>query len=819
MERISIWISALLLFGFANAKAQVWQPLEKGLANSPMALTSDRNNLYAAYAIELDGKGGRTFGISVWNGSFWRELPHFTADSLSIITSLKLYKNNLYIGGKFNTIKGLKNAKNIFRWNGKEYQSITPNEVVQPAYFGLVTDLELFNGKLIISGYFNEMQDLKASNIVAFNGSEFSTVGTNFGIGPNGVVNDLAVIGDSLILGGAFSSVSGNTANNLAIYYNNNWKTVKEYNPPVLKIATLENQVFVYNQDTLKNRHIARLISGKLVDATKGIDFLGGINDMVAFKGNLIACGTFEINGEAGYQSIVLYEKEVWRAIKGGTLGSIRVLESFNNNLIVAGSFGYFGNLFLNKIADYNPDANLITGRIFYDKNKNCIFDNRDENLNDRYVIITPGPYIAKPDENGFYKAFLPSGKYTVNVSSKKYWSTFSECKSPYILNLEGGTIANNIDFAMQLDLNVSDVKITMTNSGGWRTSKDKTNLFLLTYENIGSNAIAEGLVKMKVGKDVVEIKTSPKNDSVRDGIIYWNYRDLSSGEIRKIEVYITIPQIFEDDEIKIEAQISSSQNETSNDDNKDSIVQKVNGFSNLAFDKQVYPSPTYPDSISYISPNTTELQYTISFANFTTDTVRNVYVIDTLDLNIAMQYTQEIGASHPYTTRVISGPPGSNLGILVWTFSNINLRPNPSKANDFVGDKGFISFKVKLSGGLPNGTVIKNRADVIYDLEDFNSTNFVYNKIDKTVGIQPYNSSESPIVYPNPFNNAFHISWKNNASVKYALYDLKGAVIIDGEVVNETEAINVSYLAKGVYVLALDNGKGEVVRKKVVKQ
>jgi hypothetical protein len=244
-----------------------------------------------------------------------------------------------------------------------------------------------------------------------------------------------------------------------------------------------------------------------------------------------------------------------------------------------------------------------------------------------------------------------------------------------------------------------------------------------------------------------------------------------------------------------------------------------MNGFSNLAFDKQVYPSPTYPDSISYISPSTNELQYTISFANFGTDTVRNVYVIDTLDLNIAMQYTQEIGASHPYTKRVISGPPGTNLGILVWTFSNINLKPNPGKASDFIGDKGFISFKVKLSGGLLNGTVIRNRADVIYDLEDYNSTNFVYNKIDKTVGIQTIESSETPIVYPNPFNNAFYISWKNNETTKYVLYDLKGAVIVNGEVMNATEAINVSYLAKGVYVLALDNGKGEVVRRKMVKQ
>lgn len=819
MDRISIWISALLIFGFANAKAQVWQPLEKGLANSPLALTSDRNNLYAAYAIELDGKGGRIFGISVWNGSFWRELPSFTADSLSTISSLKLFKGQLYIGGKFNYIKGLKNAKNIFRWNGNEYQSITPNEVIQPAYFGLVTDLEIFNGKLIIGGYFNEIQDTKASNIIAFDGIKYDGVGTNFGIGPNGIVNDIAVVGDSLIIGGAFSSVSGNAASNLAIYYNNNWKTVKEPNPIILKLATLENQIFVYNQDSLKNRHIARLVSGKLVEASKGIDFLGGINDMTAFKGNLIASGSFEVNGETGNQSIITYENEVWHAIKGGTLGTIRVLETFNNSLIAGGSFGYFGNLYLNKIAEYSPETNLIIGRIFYDKNNNCIFDNRDENLNDRYIIISPGPYIVKPDENGFYKAFLPSGKYEVTISSKKYWSIFSECKSTYNLNLEGGTIANNIDFAMQLKLNVSDVKITLTNSGGWRTSKGKSNLYLLTYENIGSNLISEGAIKMKVDKEIVEIKTFPEYDSIRNGLIYWNYKNLNSGEIRKIKVYITVPQIFSDNELKLEAQISSSQNETSNDDNKDSIIQKVNGFINIAFDKQVYPSPTYPDSISYISPNTTELQYTISFANFGTDTVRNVYVIDTLDLNIAMQYTQEIGASHPYTTRVISGPPGSNLGILIWTFTNINLKPNPSKASDFIGDKGFISFKVKLSGGLPNGTLIKNRANVIYDLEDNNTTNFVYNKIDKTVGIKPYITSETPLIYPNPFNNTLYIAWQNNESIRYSIYALNGAAIMDGELMNDEEAISVAHLAKGMYVLALDNGKGMLVHRKIVKQ
>ena len=155
----------------------------------------------------------------------------------------------------------------------------------------------------------------------------------------------------------------------------------------------------------------------------------------------------------------------------------------------------------------------------------------------------------------------------------------------------------------------------------------------------------------------------------------------------------------------------------------------------------------------------------------------------------------------------------------MVWTFHNINLKPNPSKANDFIGDKGFISFKVKLSSGLPNGTIIKNRADVIYDLDDFNSTNYVYNKIDKTVGIQTVTSSETPVVYPNPFNNAFYISWKSSSVVKYSLIDLKGAVMLSGEVTNATDAIDVSYLAKGVYVLALDNGKGEMARRKIVKQ
>jgi hypothetical protein len=819
MDKISVWIIAIFLWGSTNAKAQVWKPLDKGLSNSPLAITTDRNNLFTVYAIEMNGNGGRTYGISVWNGSFWRDLPQFTTDSLSTITALKVYKNDLYIGGKFNTIKGLKNAKNIFRWNGKEYQSITPNEVVQPAFFGLVTDLEIFNEKLIIAGYFNEIQAVKASNIIAFDGTKYDGVGTNFGIGPNGVVNDLAVIGDSLAVGGAFNIVSGISASNLAIYYKGNWKIVKESNPIVLKIAAHENQFFVYNQDSLKNRHITRLVSGKLVESSKGIDYLGGINDMHSFNGNLYACGTFEMNDEINNQNIIVYDKEIGRSLKGGSIGSTRSLTTFQNNLVVSGSFGYFGNLILNRIAEYNPNANLISGRIFYDKNNNCTFDSRDELLNDRYVIITPGPYIAKPDENGFYKAFLPTGKYEVNVSSKKYWSIFSECKSAYNLTLEGGTAANNIDFAMQLKLDVSDVKISLTNSGGWRTSKGKTNLYILNYENIGSNLIQQGLVKMFIGNDIVEVKSIPQSDSIKNGYVYWNYKNLSSGEIRKIEIFITIPEIFTKDEIKLEAQIASSQNETSNEDNKDSIVQKVNGFSNLAFDKQVYPSPTYPDSISFISPNTTELQYTISFANFGTDTVRNVYVIDTLDLNIAMQYTQEIGASHPYTTRVVSGPPGSNLGILIWTFTNINLKPNPGKATDFIGDKGFISFKVKLNNGIANGTTIKNRADVIYDLEDFNSTNFVYNKIDKTVGIQNISPTNSAVIYPNPFNNEIHISWTNNEAYNYIIYDLKGALISNGTINNQYSTLNVAKMAKGIYVIVLDNEKGEVVRRKMVKQ
>lgn len=820
MEGIKRLVTITLITLTFAGRAQVWKPLTDGLNYTPLAVTVNQNMMYVAYAVEFNNQGGHVFGISVWNGSFWRDLPRFTADSLSTITCLKFYKESLYIGGKFKEVSGLTNARNLLKWNGKEYQSITPKPVVAPATFGLVTDLEVYDKKLLISGEFNEMQEIKSLNIAAWDGQKFVLPATNFGSGPNATVNDLEVVRDTLFIAGAFSMVSGETSKGIACWTGTGWITDKDNTNKVFKISYFKNRLYCYGQDSIKNKNLFYWVNGKKESADKAIEVMYNLFDMITVDSTLYACGSFDISGESGIQTIIALNNDYWRAIKGGTIINCRLIENYAGNLIAAGSFNFFGNLTLNRIAQYDEEGNFISGRIFYDKNSNCTFDNRDEILNDRYVIVTPGPFVLKPDDNGFYKAFLPKGKYTVQILPKKYWFVNTSCKNKYDIDLTGGTISTGLDFAMLLTPDINDVKITITNSGGWRTGRGQTNLYILAYENIGSNDIKKGRVAMVIKDQVSKIVTFPLPDSTGINRIYWNYENLLSGEIRKIAVYITIPDDYKENTLNLEADISSSQSESSTNDNTDSIKQQVNGFTSQAFGKQVYPSATYPDSICHISPQTDELVYTISFANFGTDTVRTVYVIDTLDLNIAMQYTQELGSSHAYTTRVVSGPPGSNLGILIWTFQNINLKPNPTKATDFIGDKGFISFKVKLNTNLGHGTLIKNKANIIYDLQDNNLTNAVYNQVDATLSVPEIVSDDKKYlhVYPNPFNTRLTLQLPENESFDLKITDITGKVVAS-EKVSGLTILQTEKWSKGIYVVSAISDKGTLSTFKAIKQ
>lgn len=817
---ILILFTMLLLAVIPAAKAQVWKPLSEGVPYAPLALTSERNNLYVLYSGGVSEKG-KHYGISVWNGNFWRHLPAFYADSLSNINRLKYFKGHLYIAGKFKNVSGMQNANNIIRWNGKEYQSITPKVIVPPAHFGIINDLEVFNNRLIIGGEFNEIQEVKFANLMAFDGEKFVLPTLASSTGFNGTVVDLTTLNDTLFISGAFSAVGGEPTLGIAGLSTSGWKRYKEPGRKYLRMEAFNGKFMAYIQDSLKNRDLVIWQNGRAETASKGIDYLGTVYDMVSMNGEIWLCGLFEMADESAVQSIIRYKEGLWSSIPPANLPGTKLMHFFEGKLYAAGGFLNFGKISLNRVAMYDATSGYITGRVFYDKNTNCVFDNRDEIINDRYIIVTPGPYILKPDNLGFYKAFLPPGKYEARLSEKKYWSASTGCSEIRKFTINTGTAEDSVDFAQQLQPGIKDVKITLTNSGGWRTAKGNTNLYILSFENLGSNLINEGVIQMKIMEGLTQIKTFPAYDSIRNNHIYWNYKLLNSGENRKIAVYLTIPADYNNNTINLSANIQGLQDENESGNNSDTLNQNVNGVEFGAFSKQAFPAPTYPDSVSFIPPGETDLSYTITFANYGTDTVRTVYVIDTLDLNIAMQYTQETGASHPYTTQVLNGPPGSNLGILIWTFPNIKLSPNPGKYTDFVGDKGFISFKVKLKSGLTEGTRIYNKASVVFDLEEFHQTNQVEAKISNSVGIKPVDdaSQNQVSVYPNPVNNLLNIKTGEHSVSRWILYNNVGAVTLSG--ISDGRAIttlSTEGISQGIYHLELILNNGSKASFRIIK-
>lgn len=535
-----------------------------------------------------------------------------------------------------------------------------------------------------------------------------------------------------------------------------------------------DRKIIAYALDSLKNRQLVIWSQGKAELITKGIEYLGIVYDLIELDGQIYASGLFEITGESNVQTIIRFSDNHWQTIPLGNIGSAKLLSTFRGELLTAGGFVSYGNITLNRIACYDEKAGYISGRVFHDKNSNCVFDNRDELVNDRYVVITPGPYVLKLDANGYYRTYLPPGKYSLQLSQKKYWKASPGCPEIRQTEINTGKMNDAEDFAQQIEPGIKDVRITLTNSGGWQTEKGRTNLYILQYENLGSDFIPDGQIKLMIPTGISTVKSLPSQDSIKGNLYIWNYKFLNSGEQRKIALYMHIPSNYEENNLQMQTEITGLTGESSIIDNTDTLNQNIQYNPYGAFLKQSYPAPMLPDTLAFLEPGERDLSYTISFRNFSTDTVRTVYVIDTLDLNLAMEYTMETGASHTYTTKIISGPPGTNLGILIWTFNNINLKPNPSKASDFIGDQGYISFKVKLKDGLSEGTSIHNKASIIFDTDEYHETNTTACKIFKTTGIKE-GEALIPLdkIYPNPFQNSFTFDTEKDGEL--SIYSTSG--------------------------------------------
>ncbi len=101
----------------------------------------------------------------------------------------------------------------------------------------------------------------------------------------------------------------------------------------------------------------------------------------------------------------------------------------------------------------------------------------------------------------------------------------------------------------------------------------------------------------------------------------------------------------------------------------------------------------------------------------------------------------------------------------------------------------------------------------------EFNGTAQIYVRSlsDLTLGTSSFNGQDNFSVYPNPTSTGFvNIATASNANVNVAVYDILGGKVISTTLKND--ALNVSNLESGVYILKLSQNEATVTKKLVIE-
>jgi uncharacterized repeat protein (TIGR01451 family) len=199
-----------------------------------------------------------------------------------------------------------------------------------------------------------------------------------------------------------------------------------------------------------------------------------------------------------------------------------------------------------------------------------------------------------------------------------------------------------------------------------------------------------------------------------------------------------------------------------------------------------------------YIQPNQ-QLQYVIRFQNTGNDTAFTVVIRDTLDVDLNIFSVVSGVSSHPYEFKMY-GPR-----VLEWTFNNIML---PDSNVNEPASNGFVTFHVNQNPNLSSGTIINNTADIYFDFNAPITTNTTKHKIYEgfvsVASINEINKKYLPIViYPNPAKTLINILIHENLiNSKYSILDQFGRYIITGEFNSINNTLDISALAKGLYII-----------------
>ncbi len=204
--------------GFALWTSNNWYPLGAGLDPLPYGVyaiaVDPAGNPYAAGSfVDVMANGDTLRNIAHWDGSAWKPLGGGVTNWRGAVPvfALQMVQDTLYAGGFFDYVADHLPAKGVARWANNQWSAvgqIDSNEVH-------VTSLAIYKNELYAAGEFTTIGNDSAQGIARWDGTQWHSLGDD----PGFWIGALTTSGNALYASHFDVSTTGAKFNNIAGWY------------------------------------------------------------------------------------------------------------------------------------------------------------------------------------------------------------------------------------------------------------------------------------------------------------------------------------------------------------------------------------------------------------------------------------------------------------------------------------------------------------------------------------------------------------------------------------------------------------------------
>ncbi|MCB9260763.1 MAG: T9SS type A sorting domain-containing protein [Flavobacteriales bacterium] len=779
----------LIVFSAFSIKAQSLFVALDEVPNVSIEKTITSNqNLYAFSPNTGIGYRAANFRFRYWNGLFWTSLPTLNANNVFYDSAhqmrLAFHKNELYVGGSFYAQN--EQIKGIVKWDGERWKSVAggiqSSRIIHDEFS--ISGMKSFQNQLFVCGDFDLADGRDVKNLVRLQNDfwhPINSVGNSF--------NSLTVANDTLYVSGNFSEIESVECRNLAGFANDRWFEVPHsFTQNFIDLTSFQNHLVAINSEGFyfKNDQTWQKMGNMNLEIVS-------MNSIEEYNGKLYASGLFKdsknnlirlISIDQQTTEIILFDADI-----AATHSTEISLSTYDNKLVISGYFSKLKGKNFDHIAVLKPGNSILSGRVFIDNNRNCVFDAGDEPRQNALISLNNGSYYTSTNAQGFYSLFIPNNQTsTIKIFAKdnENPNCNGEERTVRTTNTDSVLVEN---FALQIDPGIVKLKASITGQNGFLAKHGYTEKYVLSCHSADKSKFPV-LLSLKIDERLTDAVFSVKPTTISQHTIGW---ELSENQVIDIDFRID-PDLIEMNEkllFEVNAQSINQANIA-----ESSLEQMVVS----AFD----PNDKQCDK-EEIVVGEKNLNYHIRFQNLGTAAAANIHVVDTIDPTMPLEYLQILDNSHHQHYSSSYKVRGH---AIVWSFEEIYLMPQ-----QWVGDEessGYITYLAGLSNQLTVGQTIENTAYIYFDYQKPVVTNTTVSKVVEKPALYPNNSDDFTL-FPNPTNGMIQVFAKNKNMLAAIVITTDGK-IISSEKFSTNQAsstIDLSKLQAGIYWVRIEHSLG----------